>query len=75
MKEIKKVPITINKDHKTPLKNILIGLMGVLGVVYLLNFGFGIWEFLPDNLPIIGNVDEVVAVYFVYISLNYFDLL
>ncbi|MDA1008289.1 MAG: DUF1232 domain-containing protein [Planctomycetota bacterium] len=28
--------------------------------LYLVNPGFGLFEFLPDNLPVIGNIDEVV---------------
>lgn len=40
----------------------LIYLMGVLGLFYILNPGAGFLEFIPDNLPIIGNLDEGVAV-------------
>ncbi len=75
MKTLKNAPITINNEHKTPLKNILVALLGIVGFVYLLNFGFGVFEFLPDTLPIVGNIDEVFAVYAVYLSLHYFDLL
>jgi hypothetical protein len=35
-------------------------LLGI-GIIYLLNFGFGFVEFLPDNLPWIGNIDEGIA--------------
>ena len=38
----------------------LIYLLAMLGMIYLLNPTFGI-DFLPDNLPIIGNLDEGVA--------------
>ncbi len=30
-------------------------------VVYLLNFDMGLFELIPDNLPVIGNLDEVGA--------------
>ncbi|MFH0861438.1 MAG: hypothetical protein V1875_00265 [Candidatus Altiarchaeota archaeon] len=30
--------------------------------LYLVNPGMGIIEFLPDNIPFIGNLDESVAV-------------
>jgi uncharacterized membrane protein YkvA (DUF1232 family) len=40
----------------------LVYLMAVIGVIYLLNPTLGIIEFIPDNLPIIGNLDESVAV-------------
>jgi uncharacterized membrane protein YkvA (DUF1232 family) len=33
----------------------------VLGVIYLLNPGGGIFEFIPDNFPVIGNLDEGAA--------------
>jgi hypothetical protein len=32
----------------------------VLSLLYLSNIGAGIFEFIPDNLPGIGNIDEVV---------------
>ena len=31
----------------------------IISVLYLLNPGWGVFELLPDNLPIIGNLDEV----------------
>lgn len=40
----------------------LISVIGlVLSGLYLSNPGFGIFDFIPDNLPGIGNIDEVVA--------------
>lgn len=35
-------------------------LFATIAIVYLLNFTMGIFE-LPDNLPIIGNLDELAA--------------
>lgn len=40
----------------------LVYTMAVIGVVYILNPTFGLLELIPDNLPIIGNIDESVAV-------------
>ena len=40
----------------------LVFLLAIFGVIYLLNPTAGILEFLPDNLPFIGNLDESVAV-------------
>ena len=34
----------------------------LLGIAYLLNIGAGVIELIPDNLPYIGNLDEVGAV-------------
>jgi hypothetical protein len=36
-------------------------ILSLLGMVYLLNPGAGILELLPDNLPIVGNLDEGAA--------------
>jgi len=33
-------------------------LFAVIGVIYILNPGSGVIELLPDNLPVIGNLDE-----------------
>lgn len=41
--------------------------------IYLLNFSFGIWE-LPDNLPIVGNVDESVATYIFISCLSFWGI-
>lgn len=40
----------------------LVYTLAVIGVIYLLNPTAGILEFLPDNLPYVGNLDESVAV-------------
>ena len=36
----------------------LVYLIGLLGLVYILNPTAGIIELIPDNIPIIGNLDE-----------------
>lgn len=36
-------------------------LIALLGLIYLLNPTFGVFELIPDNLPIIGNLDEGAA--------------
>jgi len=33
----------------------------ILSIIYLVNPGFGFFEVLPDNMPIIGNLDELAA--------------
>jgi RsiW-degrading membrane proteinase PrsW (M82 family) len=35
--------------------------LAFLGLVYVLNPTFGIFELIPDNLPIVGNLDEGLA--------------
>jgi hypothetical protein len=36
--------------------------IGALCVLYLFNPTWGFFELLPDNLPIVGNLDEAAAV-------------
>lgn len=36
----------------------LVYLMAVVGGIYLLNPTAGILEFIPDTIPLIGNLDE-----------------
>lgn len=45
----------------------------IISTIYLLNFTVGIWE-LPDNLPIIGHLDEFAAATLLIASLKYFDI-
>jgi hypothetical protein len=35
--------------------------LAVLGLIYILNPTLGIIEFIPDNLPLVGNLDEGAA--------------
>lgn len=34
--------------------------VGLLSALYLANLGAGIIELSPDNLPLIGNIDEFI---------------
>ena len=46
----------------SPRSNRLLAWGGiVVSVLYLLNPGFGIIAEIPDNFPVIGNLDEVGA--------------
>ncbi len=40
-----------------------------LGMLYILNPTAGILEFIPDNLPFIGNLDEGLAFVLIYYGL------
>ncbi len=44
-------------------------LAAFLGFIYMLNPTAGFVELIPDNLPIIGNLDEGVAVLLVWYGL------
>lgn len=54
------------------MKNIIVGFFGLVAVIYLLNPGAGLFEMIPDNLPFIGNLDEVAAVGLLIMCLKYF---
>lgn len=43
------------------MKKIGAALVGVFSIVYLLNPTAGFFELLPDNLPLVGNIDEGAA--------------
>jgi uncharacterized membrane protein YkvA (DUF1232 family) len=48
--------------------------IGLISVIYLLNPGAGIFELIPDNLPVIGNLDEAAAVALLLGCLRYFGI-
>ena len=54
------------------MKNFGIFLLGLLSVIYLLNPTAGFFELIPDNIPIIGNLDEAAAVALLLMCLRYF---
>ncbi|MCC7129129.1 MAG: DUF1232 domain-containing protein [Anaerolineae bacterium] len=43
--------------------------MAAVGLIYVLNPTLGIIELIPDNLPIIGNLDEGVAFMLIWFGL------
>jgi hypothetical protein len=47
----------------------VIYLFSAIGLVYIINPGAGFLEFLPDNLPLIGNLDEGVAMMLLWMGL------
>lgn len=70
-------PKRINKDGETkrhPVTAALVGLAGLVSAIYLLNPTAGLLELIPDNLPIVGNLDEAAAVALLISCLTYFGL-
>lgn len=53
-----------NENKKWP--PFLLYLTGAIGVVYLLNPSFGVFELIPDNIPLVGNLDEGAAALLVW---------
>lgn len=56
------------------IKGILVLLLGLLSVAYLTNLGAGVLEFIPDNFPLIGNLDEAGATLLLLNCLAYFGI-
>jgi uncharacterized membrane protein YkvA (DUF1232 family) len=54
------------------MKKLLIGLLGIIALMYLFNPTAGIFELLPDIIPYIGNMDEGAACYLLYSCIEYF---
>ncbi len=53
------------------MKKVLVVLAGVAALLYLLNPTLGVFEFLPDNLPFVGNIDEATASMVLLAALRY----
>lgn len=56
------------------LRDLLVLASGVVSALYLLNFTFGVAEFIPDNVPIFGNLDEAAATALLINCLAYFGV-
>lgn len=56
------------------MKKIIVIVTGLLAGLYLLNPGFGIFELIPDNIPLVGNMDEATATFLVISSLAFFGI-
>lgn len=41
------------------------------GALYIMNPTFGVYELIPDNLPLVGNLDEAGATTLALLSLQY----
>jgi hypothetical protein len=55
-------------------KEMFIILLGVMAFIYLVNPTAGFIEFLPDNLPLVGNIDEGTAALLLISVLRYYGL-
>ena len=57
-----------------PFKSLLVFVVGLLASFYLVNPGAGIFELIPDNLPLVGNLDEAGATALLLACLRYFGM-
>lgn len=53
-------------------EDIVVFFVGLVCLIYLLNPTMGVFELIPDNIPLIGNLDEVGATALLFYSLRYF---
>ena len=56
------------------MKKIAVAAVGLLSLVYLFNPTAGFIELIPDNFPIIGNLDEAAATALLLSAMRYFGL-
>ncbi|MFQ5482223.1 MAG: DUF1232 domain-containing protein [Nitrospinaceae bacterium] len=56
------------------MKNLLVALIGFISLFYLINPAAGFIELIPDNLPLIGNLDEAAAAALFLAALRYFGV-
>mgnify|MGYP003381886078 CR=1 FL=1 len=56
------------------LRYTVVLLLGALSVGYLANIGVGVVEFIPDNLPVVGNLDEAAATALFIACLSYYGI-
>ncbi|QPJ61898.1 MAG: DUF1232 domain-containing protein [Candidatus Nitronauta litoralis] len=56
------------------MKSFLVAMAGLVSLIYLVNPGAGIIEIIPDNMPIIGNLDEGTAAAVLLAALRYYGV-
>ena len=56
------------------MKKIVVICLGLFSAIYILNPTAGLFEIIPDNLPLVGNLDEAAAVALLLMCLSYFGI-
>lgn len=56
------------------MKKVVVFCVGLLATIYILNPTAGVFEIIPDNMPLIGNLDEAAAVALLLMCLRYFGI-
>lgn len=54
------------------MKSLIVAVVGAISLIYLVNPTFGVFELIPDNVPLIGNLDEAAATILLVNCLAYF---
>ncbi len=56
------------------MRGFIVFCIGVLSAMYLFNIGAGFIELIPDNIPLVGNLDEAGATALLIMCLGYFGI-
>lgn len=56
------------------MKSVIVAILGLVSILYIINPTFGIFELIPDNLPLVGNLDELAASTLLLSCLSYFGI-
>lgn len=59
---------------KRLLQTLIVLAVGAVSALYLVNPSFGLFELIPDNLPMVGNLDEADATALLVGVARYFGL-
>ncbi|MCB1232112.1 MAG: DUF1232 domain-containing protein [Verrucomicrobiae bacterium] len=62
------------KKERSVINNLIVGAVGVISAVYLFNPTAGFLELIPDNIPVVGNLDEAAAAAMLISALAYFGI-
>jgi uncharacterized membrane protein YkvA (DUF1232 family) len=56
------------------MKGLIVAVIAALCAVYLVNPTWGVLELIPDNMPVVGNLDEATATAILIACLRYFGV-
>ncbi len=56
------------------MRGFIVFCLGLISTMYLLNIGAGFIELIPDNIPLVGNLDETAAAAILIMCLGYFGI-
>ncbi|WP_395745433.1 hypothetical protein [Prosthecobacter sp.] len=56
------------------IRHLVVLCSGIVSALYLLNVTAGFVEFIPDNIPVFGNLDEAAATALLINCLAYFGV-
>lgn len=62
------------EEKRNVLTSLIVGGIGVVSALYLFNPTAGVLELIPDNIPVIGNLDEAAAAAMLISVLSYFGV-